>query len=66
MRPIYEDICRVINTIEEVSFQHIYGDKNEQVDQLSKLGLQFFEDTSNVWEINKDSIKELDPRPLLF
>ena len=63
LKPLYDDICGVLDLLEEISFIHIYTEQNAHVDLLSKARLQLSIDTWKVWEVNTDIIKELDPGP---
>ena len=58
LKPLYEDIYRLLSSFEEVNFHHIYKEHNIQAYQLSKKGLQFVEGTGEVWEVKKDIIKD--------
>ena len=57
---------RILLHFQEVIFKHIYYERNYLANQLSKQGLQYVEGIFLAWDINNDTIKELDPGPQLF
>ena len=57
LMPIFEDTCRFINLFQEVSFKHIFRERNQLVNYLSKQGLQLPDVSYSAWEINKEPIK---------
>ena len=39
LKPIYEDISRLLSLFQAINFEHIYNERNQMDNQLSKNGL---------------------------
>lgn len=63
LKPFYEEILRLSGSFERITIMHIYKERNEVADSLSKEGLQLCLGYWHRWEFKDDTSTELDPGP---
>jgi hypothetical protein len=49
LRPLFYEIINIKNSINEVTFLHVYRERKILVDSLSKLGVQMTPSTWHIW-----------------
>ena len=63
LREIYEQFQLLKMAPEIISFTHIYRERNELTDRLSKVSSQMGLGFWHGWDISEDTLKELNPSP---
>ena len=59
-------MIQLAGLFQEITFKHIFIERNMLADQLSKDGLQLREGVWKCWEVDIDKLLEMDPGPLPF
>ena len=59
LAPLFDGIDRMLGLFQHVSLQHIYREKNQDTNLLSKRGLTLGEVISNRWEYKDDEMTEI-------
>ena len=63
LEPIYVEVNIIACMLLDITFHHIYREKNMSTETLSKQGLQLVEGTWKKWEGLYENIKELTLEP---
>ena len=63
LKPLYEELIKIGSLFQNISYRHIYMERNMSIDQFSNMGLQVGEGSWHLWEGVDDNINELEPRP---
>ena len=49
LRPLYEDILRYIGSLQDISFTHVYKERNTTAGTLSKMGVLIYANKWRIW-----------------
>ena len=62
---LYEETCRSLSFFESISFKHVYREHNEEVDKLSKAGLNLQQGHWKILEVKDSEATAYPHRPFL-
>jgi ribonuclease HI len=65
LHPILEEIFRLLHTLNDYSFNHVYRERNQLVDSLSKVGLHLPHGSWHILETKEEDTYEFFHRPFI-
>jgi ribonuclease HI len=65
LRPILEEVQRILNTFDDSKMHHVYRERNEEADQLSKEGLSLDPGKWMIKEEDNDTFYEFYHQPFM-